>query len=376
VAFLLHSFDYPPNDGGIARLCSEFAVGCARMGLSLRVLSQAPPNEIKAPESAVADTRVTRRRPWRELDAYRYLRRLPGRVPVICGIWYPEGLLALLAGVRPLIVYAHGMELFPARAAWRRGAWGWLLRTVCESADLVVANSGYTRSLVLRVAPRARVTGIPLAVDHYRFAPGDRAAAKIRMGVSGRLVVSSVSRLCAYKGHDVVLTALAALSPSCRSRFAYLVAGKGPYQENLRRLTEQLGLGEVVRFLGAVAEEGLPDVYRASDLFVLCTRESEKKQEVEGFGLVFLEAQACGTPVVGTRTGGIPDAVNEGEGGWLIAQDDSTALARILNSLADDPERFRRAGAEARRRVERECTWDQYTRRFVAALGAEGIELA
>jgi phosphatidylinositol alpha-1,6-mannosyltransferase len=106
---------------------------------------------------------------------------------------------------------------------------------------------------------------------------------------------------------------------------------------------------------------------------VLCSREVIERQEVEGFGLVFLEAQACGTPVIGTRSGGIPDAVKEGEGGWLIAPDDSATLTSILSSLSTDPESFRKMGEEARLRVERECTWEHYMRRFTTALGAKGI---
>jgi phosphatidylinositol alpha-1,6-mannosyltransferase len=128
-----------------------------------------------------------------------------------------------------------------------------------------------------------------------------------------------------------------------------------------------------VRFLGFVAEDELPDLYRASDLFLLCTRELAERQEVEGFGLAFLEAQACWTPVIGTRTGGIPDAVKEGEGGWLIEHDDAAALSKFLSQLVDDPTAFVAAGKRGRKRVERECTWEHYVRRFVSAL--ESLEM-
>jgi phosphatidylinositol alpha-1,6-mannosyltransferase len=141
----------------------------------------------------------------------------------------------------------------------------------------------------------------------------------------------------------------------------------------LERQVAELGLSEQVRFLGFVPEDDLPDLYRASDLFLLCTREAAERQEVEGFGLVFLEAQACGTPVVGTRTGGIPDAVKEGEGGWLIGQDDTAALSGLLSQLVDDPAAFLAAGKLARERVERQCTWEQYVRRFIGAL--ESLEM-
>jgi len=108
---------------------------------------------------------------------------------------------------------------------------------------------------------------------------------------------------------------------------------------------------------------------------VLCTQESVERQEVEGFGLVFLEAQACGTPVVGTRTGGIPEAVREEEGAWLIEQGGVDGLVSILSALVDRPDLFRAAEVVARERVERECTWTHYMDRFTPALQAEGIQI-
>jgi phosphatidylinositol alpha-1,6-mannosyltransferase len=373
---ILYASDYPPNDGGIARLCWEIAAGLRRYGTPVEVIAPAPRNGTPKPISSVPEVRVSHDRPWWELVSYGALcrRRLNG--PVICGLWYPDGVLAQAAGVRPRVILAHGSELMPAEARWRRGLWGRMLRNVCESADLVVANSEYTRKLVIEKAPRAKVVAIPLAVDHEHFSPGDCAEAKWRFGLAGKVVLSSVSRMHAYKGHDVVLRAMAALSKQDRENMVYQIAGKGPHKDELERLAMELGLKAQVRFLGFIPEEKLPDLYRASDLFVLCTREAHDCQEVEGFGLVFLEAQACGTPVVGVRTGGIPDAVKEGEGGWLIKQDDVVALAEILCRLVHEPTAFRAMGSRARERVERECTWKQYVRRFVCAMESEGIGFA
>jgi phosphatidylinositol alpha-1,6-mannosyltransferase len=370
---LLFSSDFPPNDGGIARLCSEIAAGCTRAGVEVLVIAPAPRKGIPTPPSRIRELRVSRPRPWREWNSYRALHDRIGRGPVVCGLWYPDGLLAQAAGARPRVILAHGSELMPSRARWRREIWRRVQRRVCEAADLVVANSEYTRKLVLERAPGANALALPLAVDHERFSPGDREEAKRRFGVANRVVLSTVSRLHAYKGHDVVLRAIAATSERSRRNLVYLIAGKGPHQGELERQVTELGLAEQVRFLGFVPEDDLPDLYRASDLFLLCTREAAERQEVDGFGLVFLEAQACGTPVIGTRTGGIPDAVKEGEGGWLIEQDDAAALSRFLCQLVDDPTAFLVAGKRARKRVERECTWEHYVRRFVGAL--ESLEM-
>jgi phosphatidyl-myo-inositol dimannoside synthase len=373
---ILCASDYPPHDGGIARLCWEIAAGLRRSGTPVQVIAPAPRNGTPKPPSPVPEVRVNHSRPWRELASYRELCRRKGNSLVICGLWYPDGLLAQAAGVRPRVILAHGAELMPAEAHWRRSLWGRMLRSVCESADLVVANSEYTRKLVIKKAPWAKVVVVPLGVDHQRFSPGDRAEVTRRLGLAGKVVLSSVSRIHAYKGHDVVLRAMAAISERERENMVYLIVGKGPHRDELERLAAELGLTANVRFLGFVPEEELPDLYRASDLFLLCTRSSAERQQVEGFGLVFLEAQACGTPVVGARTGGIPDAVKEGEGGWLIEQDDVAALAEILSRLVDEPAAFHEMGARARERVERECTWDRYMGRFVGALESEGIGVA
>jgi phosphatidylinositol alpha-1,6-mannosyltransferase len=371
---ILHSFDYPPCDGGISRLCAEIAAGFCRRGVDVRALTQAASTGVGSQIPEVPVSRVTARRPWREWAAWRRLRRGSWATPpVICAVWYPEGLLAMLAGVRPRVILAHGNELMPTTSRWRRGIWRHLQRLVLTTADLVVADSEYSCLLARSSAPYCRAVAVPLAVDHHRFSPGDRLGARAKLGLSDdHLVLCTVARIQAYKGFDVIFKALAGLPPSVRERFVHLIAGRGPDLEILRERAREMGVDSLVRWLGYVPEDDLPNLYRAADLFALCTRETHQ-QEVEGFGLAFLEAQACGTPAVGTRSGGIPDAISHGEGGWLIDSDDASALAEILHRLDDDPESFRRAGVAARARVERECTWDHYLRRFEAALEGEGL---
>lgn len=368
---LLFAFEYPPVSGGVARLCAEIGSGLARTHMSAQVLTQDCAAAMHC--DGLQEVRVSSNRPLREWRAFQWLRKQPGNTPTICGIWYPEGLIAHLAGIRPRIVLAHGAELLPTVDRWRRPLWNALQRLVLESADLVIANSEYTHRLVSRLAPKARVESIPLAVDPDRFAPVDREAAKERYGVAGKHVLATVARMHRYKGHDVVLQAIASLAPAEREQLIYLIAGKGPCEPGLRKLASDLRVESNVRWLGFVAEEELPQVYSASDLFVLCTRDAPEERSVEGFGLVFLEAQSCATPVVGTRTGGIPAAIEDGVGGWLIEQDDAEALADIIRILVHSPELFRAAGKQARQRVLREGTWNHYMQRFSALLQATAI---
>lgn len=366
----LLTFDYPPNDGGIARLCGELASGLRSHDALRSVITQTaderPPNSRLWP--------LTPRRPLREVGAFAAVMK--SATATVAAVWYPEGLIALLARARPLVVLAHGLELQPTRARWRRGLWRRLLRLVLTRADLVVANSRFTGELVRTAAPAARVATIPLGVDTGRFSPEGRAAARELFGVEEKRVISTVSRVVEYKGHDVVLRAMAALEPEIQRELVYLVAGRGPHLHALQALADRLGLHENVHWLGFVEEDALPDLYRASDLFVLCTRATAGTPDVEGFGLVFLEAQACGTPVIGTRSGGIPDAVEHGQGGWLIEQDDSDALRTHLRRLVRAPAGYSQAGRLARARALDGHTWEHYLNRFMKELADVGIELS
>jgi phosphatidylinositol alpha-1,6-mannosyltransferase len=375
---LLFAFEYPPVSGGISRLCSEIAGHLHRDESRIKVLTQQSTTPVTA--SALREIRVGAKRPLREWQAFRWLQKLIQKnetagQATICGIWYPEGLIAYLAGVRSLVILAHGAELLPRSSRWLQPLWSLLQRRVLESAQLVIANSEYTGELATRVAPKANVQAIPLAVDTNRFTPGDREAAKAKFGLADKRVVCTVSRIHRYKGHDVVLHAIAKLSSEERKDLVYLIAGQGPYEQELKDLAVTLGIDRQIRWLGFVPEKDLTEIYRASDLFVLCTREAPEERAVEGFGMVFLEAQASGVPVVGTKTGGIPDAIRDGEGGWLIDQDDAGKLADILRQLVRDPDIFRAAGIQARQRVLRECTWQSYGQRFYAALQRVNISI-
>jgi phosphatidylinositol alpha-1,6-mannosyltransferase len=371
---LLFAFEYPPVSGGIARLCGGIGEIFECGHFNARVLTQ---DCAATPCAGLPEIRVTSRRPLREWLAFQRLRKMRGasgiRRTTICGVCYPEGLIAYLAGIRPLVILAHGAELLPTVDRWRRPLWNALQRIVLESADLVIANSEYTQRLVSNVAPKAHVETIPLAVNAAHFAAGDREVAKTKFGVAGKRVLCTVSRIHHYKAHDTVLRAIASLAPNEREQLVYLVVGKGPYERELRKKAVELGVESHVRWLGFVSEEDLPQVYCASDLFVLCTRDAPEERAVEGFGLVFLEAQSCGTPVVGTRSGGIPAAIRDGKGGWLIEQDDGQKLTEIIRELVRSPESFRIAGTQARERVLRENTWERYGQRFLSTLRSAGI---
>ncbi len=358
---VLFSFDYAPLDGGIARLCTELRRGLVARGVDVSVLTA--PNGANAAEAGTR--RLHGSRPLRDARALALLARLAPNQVVLCGRWYPEGLLALLAG-REVVLLAHGAELLAPRNVGFARAQALVRRRVLERARLVVANSRYTAALVESIAPRARVSALPLGVDTSAFAPGDRETARAKLGVTARYVVSTVARILPFKGHETAITALAQLEPELRADFTYLIAGRGAHRDALAALAQDLGVTQQVKFAGLVPEPDLVNVYRASDLFCLLTCPGARA--VEGFGLALLEAQSCGIPVLGTRTGGIPDAVEDGRTGFLLEPADAAGVEAHLRQLVTVPERYRGIGRAGRERATSSCTWDAYAERLIALL--------
>lgn len=251
----------------------------------------------------------------------------------------------------PFAVVYHGNDLLRTarrwrRNAWRRGTWNRL----AAAARLHVVNSAYTAELgIVEGLPRDRIAVVPPEVDARRFHPAaseeERAELRRRFGWGeADHVALFVGRLVERKGLDDLFAALPGLPRSVR----LVVAGPGDTTLWRERAGSQ-GVADRVTFLGPVDEETLPLLYRAADLFVGPSRERLEADDVEGFGIVFLEASASGLAVLSTRTGGIPEAVEDGVGGRLVPPAQPKALAEAWLALAGDAELRKRLGEGGRR---------------------------
>ncbi|MDY6761751.1 MAG: glycosyltransferase family 4 protein, partial [Candidatus Nanohaloarchaea archaeon] len=184
-----------------------------------------------------------------------------------------------------------------------------------------------------------RITEIPNGVDTEFYRPVDTAELEEKYNLKENVVVA-VSRLVEYKGHGVLVEAVNGMEDT-----SLVIAGDGPYRDELEQKAD-----EDVHFAGFVDEEELPSYYSLGDVFALPTFG-------EGMPLSILEAFACGTPVVSTRVGAIPDVVDE-DVGRLVAPRDLDALQAALEDLFSDTERLEELGEECRRRAEDEYSWD------------------
>jgi phosphatidylinositol alpha-1,6-mannosyltransferase len=233
-----------------------------------------------------------------------------------------------------------------------------LARRVYCAADFVIANSDHTRSLVRRLGvPESRVHVVRPGVDIDRFRPGIGASAlRAEFAPHRELILLSVGRLQRRKGHDLVLDALAKLDPAV-APLKYVIVGDGAERNALEARIAAAGLRSRVRLVGGVSDEDLPAYFAACDIFLMPNRVDGV--DLEGFGIVFLEAAASGKPVIGGMTGGVPEAVERGVTGLLVRGDDADELAAAITVLASSPELRARMGAAGRDRVVREFTWDR-----------------
>ncbi|KAA1020476.1 D-inositol-3-phosphate glycosyltransferase [Pseudonocardia sp. EV170527-09] len=250
---------------------------------------------------------------------------------------------------------------------------------VVAEADRLVANTEIESKQLLDLydADPHRTVTIPPGVDTDRFRPGDRAAARAELGLpAGAVVLAFVGRIQRLKAPDVLLRAAAELVarvPGLRERLVVLVAG-GPSGSglaeptSLHELAAELGITDLVRFLPPRAGGELVTVYRAADVVAVPSHN-------ESFGLVALEAQACGTPVVATRVGGLPVAVAEGRSGLLVTGHDISDWADALGELALDPGRREQMGRTAATHAHR-FSWDRTTDALLGAYDEARTEFA
>ena len=268
-----------------------------------------------------------------------------------------------------VVLVAHGWEIVRKGSRWRRR----LERIALRRADRVVAVSRYTKRKVLEAGGRAdRTEVIANGVDLSVFHPGPRPDDLVRrFGLRGKKVILTLARIVERKGHDKVIEALPEVLRTVPEA-VYLIVGQGGYRERLEEIAERCGVRDRVLFAGYVPDARRADFYNVSDVAAMPCRELADRGDVEGFGIVFLEAGACGKPVVGGRSGGVEDAIVEDETGFLVDPLDVHQIATRLIRLLTDDSLASAMGKRGRLRAE-EMSWDRAAERMLhGASGGEG----
>ena len=370
---LIVTNDFPPRQGGIQSFVHELArrlppdrltVYAPKWDGAREFDEQQPFEVIRHPTSLMLPVpSVTRR-------AVAIAQRRAAEA-VIFGAAAPLGLITPAlrrAGVTRAVAITHGHEAGWAALPGART----LLRRIGDETDVVTYLGEYFRlrlAKALTPAAAARMTQLHPGVDatHYPPDPGAGGAIRERHGLADRPLVVCVSRLVRRKGQDTLLKAWPEVMRKVPGA-ALLIVGGGPRAAALHDLSERTGLTPSVRFTGPVPAAELPAHYAAGDVFAMPCRTRRGGLDVEGLGIVYLEASATGLPVVGGDSGGAPDAILDGETGYVVPGRDAAALAERLVALLSDPVTARAMGEKGRAWVERDWSWELTAARLRALL--------
>ena len=386
MALILLALDYPPQLGGIQRYCFELARALHDRGVKLLVVASRQEGA-EALDAAQPFPTVRIPSVSKTADAMSLVSaveqvlaedRLGEPVEaILCGKWSPEGIGALLLKRRtglPYVLIGHGRETTLTGGNLMK----WILqRSVVRGAAGGATNSHYTSGQFARRGlpdERRRVIYAGVQPEDFVPRPEQVEALRARLGLGAEKIVLTVSRLVSRKGQDQVLRALPAVKAEIGA-VRYLIAGSGPEEERLRQLTQELKLEPEVLFLPEVSHEELPALYALADVFLMPSRDLPG-EPIEGFGLVYLGAQLCGTPVIGGRTGGTSDAIVDGETGLLVNPEQPAEIASALVRLLQDPELGQRLAAAGAERSRQDFTWDRVAERLLAALADWGLRPA
>ncbi|MEX2600703.1 MAG: glycosyltransferase [Balneolaceae bacterium] len=369
--------DYPPGIGGIqtyslehasrlSRYCDDFLLICPGKGETVDDSDDSAGFEIRRLKSRS------------HLLMLPLCRALPGilrerRFDVSFHAQWQTALPAIRARnngqLGKVCVAAHARELLYNPYHYLPGigrAYERYRSSILQQVDHFFPVSGYTEELLHREGvSRDKLTVVRNGTDPALFRPLDASGLRTKLGLEGKRIMLTVTRLVRRKGIDTVLTAMAQLGSDYED-LHYLIVGTGPEEAGLRQLSKRLGLTLRVHFLGPANYKELPHYYNLSDLFVMSSRT--ELPDVEGFGIVFLEANACEVPVIGTRSGGIPSAILEGETGLIVHENSPVELEGAIRSLLLQPERMAEMGRRGRKRVEEELSWDRLSGRLYEQL--------
>jgi phosphatidylinositol alpha-1,6-mannosyltransferase len=342
---LFITLEYSPQKGGIASYYTGIVQELVQQGYEVKVMTE----------------KLLFRWFWpRWLKAYFKVRKMIKKEKpdlIFVGQILPLGTVAyLLRNKIPYILFLHGMDILMAQKSWRKR---WLAKKIFLQAESLIANSHFTKQLIenfLSNVPQKPSISVIYPCPNLAFEVKKEEIEILRrkLGLSGKKVILTLGRVVERKGHKTVLQALPEII-SHIPEVIYLIVGDGPYLSQLTKLSKELNLQPFVRFIGQISDEEKPLYYALSDIFVMPSYQ--KGADVEGFGLVFLEAALFAKPGIGGKSGGIPEAILDGETGILVEPQNAKTLARIIIQLLRDKNLQTRLGEKAKERVLDQFVW-------------------
>jgi phosphatidyl-myo-inositol dimannoside synthase len=383
---LLLTLDFPPNLGGVAtyylNVCRNFPQG----KIKVLVFDNNDKLSLKEENFSVIRVDLDHEFPFikalKRFSIYFFIFKLlkiikENKIELLqVGNILPVGTLALMVKKikkTPFCFYAHGLDILYAQKFPRKKK---LMQKIIKEAEFIVANSNFTKAELIKLGATENqvIVAYPCSgMKKIDFTEDQVDEFKKKNGLKNKKIILTVGRLVERKGHDKVIEALSEVIKAT-PEVVYLIAGTGPYSEILKKKTNELGLEEKVIFLGAVSEMELGLAYAVSDVFIMPSRQL-KDGDVEGFGIVFLEANIYDKPAIGGNSGGVAEAIEDNISGLLVDPWNSTLIAEKINFLLSNESLAEKMGQQGAERVEKCFTWEKQTEKIINKITLTGSKL-
>lgn len=378
---LLIAFDYRPRVGGVSTCSYELASALSKEeNIEIKVLAPKQPGDKEFDNHNLFETKRINV-PQRSYTAipslfFEIFSETKNYKPdlIINMLWMPEAIATYFSSLFtkvPYTVVAHGVEILETRSSLKkriRAKLSPLKSLVLSKASHVYPVSNYTKLKVLEGTnvSEKKVHVIKNGVNPVEFSQTDDIERiKQRHNITNQKVFITITRLVPHKGVDKAIEAFAKVRDK---NFKYLIGGTGPYRSYLEELVKVYKLEEQIIFLGRVSDEDLKSYYSAADMLVLLSRFEPNIPSVEGFGLVFLEAAACGTPSLAGRSGGIEDAVIDGETGILVDPTNTKDISIKLEGVISGSTDLQKLSVASKEHAIKNMTWSHMAKRLLETL--------
>ena len=362
---LLITGDFPPVIGGI----STFFYELCKKSQNIIVLTKKNNDEAEKPFDSSQEFKILRIKTFNKglqpfifaINAFRIVKK-EKIDKLICGQFLIPGLAGYLIRKslkKPYYVHTYGPEFREHRLYTP------LLKLILNNAAKVISISNFAKGRLLeKNMQHSKIEVLTPGVDIHRFNPHLNAEKIIQKhNLYDKKVLLTASRLDVNKGIDKMIN----LMPEILREYpnvVYIIVGKGPEERYLKKLALKSSKENII-FVGEVSDETLPLYYASCDVFILPTREVPSKGYVEGFGIVFLEASACGKPIVAGRAGGSSEAVTDKNTGFVVDSKNDKEILSSIEKLLEDENLRARMGSSGRMRVEKEFNWDIKREQFI-----------
>ena len=301
--------------------------------------------------------------------ALRKIIRTRGITTAAFGAAAPLGLLSASmkrAGVKRSVALTHGHEVWWAKVF----PFNFLLRRIGSTVDVLTYLGEFTQSAISKALTsnaQGAMVKIAPGIDTDHFAPTDASILRRSLGLEDKKVIVSVGRLVHRKGQDYLIQSLPLILHQVPNAHLLLV-GQGPYLDHLQKLVKEQGLENSVTFIGRVDYKELPQYLCVGDIFAMPSRSRLKGLEVEGLGIVYLEASSCGLPVLAGNSGGAPDAVKQSETGLVVSGTDEKQIASAAIELLNNSDSSKKMGLAGRQWIVNNWRWEIWSKEFEALL--------